>query len=413
LEGKIAFYPTILSLVGVIFGFFMYYLEDLGISKYFIEHVPWLVINNADTARTILTTFLAGVISIMVFSFSMVMLLLNQASSNFSPRVIPGIISNRRHQFILGIFNASLFYFIITLIVIKPTNDTYQLPGFSVILAIIFMAFCLSAFIYFIHSISQEIQVNRIINKIYMQVENRLTYIISIEKDMFPNFPNSDDWITYNCKKSAYLQDFTLSNINEILKKEDVKAEILQIKGMFVLKDSPLFKVSKKLNGESIKKIYDSCHFGTSEIVEDNYVLGFKQITEIAMKAMSPGINDPGTAINAIDYLTQLFILRMQKLDNSYYFHEGITRIHIKTTSFRNILFYVMAMFRTYTKHDIVIVEKLFYMLKSLFNYGHCVDKEYKTAVSEEINNLYTDAMYELKNDMDIKRIKLLKESIT
>ncbi|WP_458628715.1 DUF2254 family protein [Winogradskyella sp. PC D3.3] len=48
--------------------------------------------------RSLLTTFISGLISILVISFSLVMILLNQASSNFSPRLLPGLISNRRHQ---------------------------------------------------------------------------------------------------------------------------------------------------------------------------------------------------------------------------------------------------------------------------------------------------------------------------
>lgn len=107
LESNIAFYPSLISLVGLFFAFFMYYLESWGVSKYLVENAPLLVINNVDTARDLLTTFIGGLISIMVFSFSLVMILLNQASSNFSPRLLPGLISNRRHQVILGIYNAT------------------------------------------------------------------------------------------------------------------------------------------------------------------------------------------------------------------------------------------------------------------------------------------------------------------
>ncbi|MBO6881059.1 DUF2254 family protein, partial [Winogradskyella sp.] len=141
LESKIAFYPTVLSLIGTIFAFVMIYAESLGVSDYLIEEAPLLVVNDTETARNLLTTFVAGLISIMVFSFSMVMILLSQASSNFSPRVLPGLISNRRHQVILGIYNSSLLYCIFTLVSIEPDGDKYQLPGFSVLLAIFFMTF--------------------------------------------------------------------------------------------------------------------------------------------------------------------------------------------------------------------------------------------------------------------------------
>ena len=97
IESKIAFYPTLLSFWGIFFAFIMYYAENRGVSAYLLEISPILVIDNINTARTLLSVFIGGVISIMVFSFSMVMILLNNASANFSPRVLPGLISNRRH----------------------------------------------------------------------------------------------------------------------------------------------------------------------------------------------------------------------------------------------------------------------------------------------------------------------------
>ena len=98
LESNIAFYPSIISLFGMLFAFSMIYLESIGVFKYLVEHAPILVVNNAETARSLLTTFIAGLISILVISFLLVMILLNQASSNFLPRLLPRLISNRRHQ---------------------------------------------------------------------------------------------------------------------------------------------------------------------------------------------------------------------------------------------------------------------------------------------------------------------------
>ena len=65
LESNIAFYPSLISLGGLLFAFFMYYLESWGVSKYLIDNAPLLVINNTETARSLLTTFIGGLISIM------------------------------------------------------------------------------------------------------------------------------------------------------------------------------------------------------------------------------------------------------------------------------------------------------------------------------------------------------------
>src|SRR5690606_4683034 len=106
-----------------------------------------------------------------------------QASSNFSPRVLPGLISNRNHQFVLGIYLATILYNTFTLVGINPQeNDKYQLPGFSVLIGIILTVICLGAFLYFIHSISQSIQVNNILDSIYKKAKKRLEYLLEDRK---------------------------------------------------------------------------------------------------------------------------------------------------------------------------------------------------------------------------------------
>lgn len=408
LESNIAFYPSLISLVGLLFAFFMYYLESWGVSGYLIENAPILVINNIDTARDLLTTFIGGLISIMVFSFSLVMILLNQASSNFSPRLLPGLISNRRHQIILGIYNSTLLYCIFTLVSITPHGDKYQLPGFSVLLAIIFMTVCLAAFIYFIHSISQQIQVGTIMDKIFDKAYERLTTLIDNEKSTEIEFPDTSNWKMVECAKSGYFQDVGLNSLAEFAQEKKVKIEFVQIKGTYILKGLPLLKYSgAELDGDAKNEILACFHFSKNELVEENYVLAFKQITEIALKAMSPGINDPGTAINAVDYMTELFTLRMKKRDRSYLFDDDDDAyVSIKTVNFEDLMYSVMAALRTYCKHDIIVVQKLFMMLEYLLLEADTCDDNYKKTIVKEVQNLYQDAIESQKNEIDLTLIE-------
>lgn len=198
LKNKIAFFPTIIAIAGCAFAYIMMYLESNGISKYLLDFLPELVINNVETARTILTTFIAGLTSIMVFSFSMVMILLNQASSNFSPRLLPGLISNRKHQIVLGIYLFTIIYCIFILVFIEPSDKSYQIPGFSVLLSIFFMISSLAAFIYFIHSISQEIQINNILLRIYKSAEEKLKNKLTKE---YKKKIDTSNWFAHKTKK--------------------------------------------------------------------------------------------------------------------------------------------------------------------------------------------------------------------
>ncbi|MGO3691004.1 hypothetical protein CAP47_03820 [Psychroflexus sp. S27] len=414
IEGKIAFYPTLFGVGGFAFAMLMLYLEKIGVSAYVSARVPQLVIDNADTAKTLLNILTAGIISIMVFSFSMVMVLLNQASSNYSPRVLPDLISNKNHQYVLGAYLATILYNVFTLVGIDPKDtEKYQLPGFSVLIGIIFTVICLGSFLYFIHSISQSIQANNILESIYRKANQRLDVLINEEADKTPSFPDTSDWKTYHSSKTGYFQNIAINNLVDICLENEIQIKILVVQGEFILKDVPIIKVSQQVDDELVKKILSNFNFARGEFVEDNYVLAFKQITEIGIKAMSPGINDPGTAISTIDYLTQLLAKRLQKNDQTIVTSEDDKAlIFVTTVNFKELIYQVMVSYRTYCKHDMTCVQKLFIMLKYLLLQEKHVEDYHKT-LKTEAELLYHDAQKAIENEKDLERIHQLYESLS
>lgn len=403
-ESKIAFYPTLFAFSGFLVALLMMYLEQHGISRRIMDVLPQLMVEDGDTALTVLSACLGGLISLMVFSFSMVMLLLSQASNNYSPRLLPGLISDKRHQVILGIYLSTILYNIFTLFSIEPSEDKYTLPGFSVLLGIVFTIVCLVAFIYFIHNISQSIQINNILDTIFEYAEKRLQSLIESEKGQIKNFPDLANWYEYKAGRSGYFQNISIKNILRICEDEETKIYITIPKGLFVLKNSIFLKSEKQLDEKVVDSIISNISFARGELVEDNYILAFKQITEIAVKAMSPGINDPGTAINAVDYLTDLFALRMQKKDNGIIVHKESATLRMAIVSFKELMYNVMASLRTYCKHDPVMVEKLLWMLDYLQKQPAAEDN-YQKVIKEEMKTLLEQAKNSFDSEWDVSMI--------
>ncbi|SIQ38762.1 Predicted membrane protein [Maribacter ulvicola] len=216
---RIAFFPTVISLAGLLLAFLMIYLEQNNISAYLINVAPALVIDNTDTAKTILSTLIGGLISLTVFSFSMVMVLLNQASSNFSPRVLPGIISDQKHQIVLGLYIATILYNIFVLISIEPTENAYQTPGFAVLFGIILAVVCLAAFIYFIHHISQAIQVGNILTAIHSRTKSEITSIIKQQEQHTLEFSSGQYWEAHEINKTGYFYGVLNDDLLKLCKK--------------------------------------------------------------------------------------------------------------------------------------------------------------------------------------------------
>lgn len=345
--------------------------------------VPQLEIKDADTGQTLLGTVIGGLISLMVFSFSMVMVVLNQASSNFSPRLLPGLISNKNHQYVLGIYLATIVYCILIFLSVESGEEKNKLPVLSVLIAIFLTICCLALFIYFIHSISQAIQVNHIVKNIYHTASNRLRFLKEQPSPGMPEF-NTEDWFSHDAVQVGYYDGVHERSLKKLLKdKKGLHIYIPVCKGQFVQYGITLFKANREMPEEEVKEIMDCFQFTDGEIVRENYVLAFKQLTEIAIKAMSPAINDPGTAILCMDYITVLLKLRMLITDepdvacyNNQYLIQAIV-------PFKDILHNMFIELRKYCAQDEIMnfkmTETLHYLERQDFaqvNYIEAIGEE-------------------------------------
>lgn len=403
IKGKIAFYPSVISLFGLVLAFFMIYLEKINVSAYLIEVAPGLVIDSTDTAKTLLSTLIGGLISLTVFSFSMVMILLNQASSNFSPRVLPGIISDQKHQLVLGQYIATILYNIFILVSIEPTDNSYQTPGFSVLIGIVLTVLCLASFIYFIHHISQAIQVGTILTNIHSKTKKEIESILEKQKEKSVDFPNTENWEEYSINKTGYFYGALKDDLLEVCKEGETKIVIKLFKGQFIL-DGTVVLLSEKPLQEKLKdKIIDTLLFSHEELMGENYIYGFRQISEIGIKAMSPGINDPGTALNTIDYLTSLFIILMGKSESEYLNDAEENWVKIKNVKFSEVLYNTMATYRLYCKHDVTVMRKLMHMLRTLSL--HVVNSDQMADLNMEMEQLHVDAKANIENKRDLEKI--------
>lgn len=211
------------------------------------------------------------------------MVLLNQASSNFSPRVLPGIISDEKHQFVLGQYIATILYNIFILISIEPTENSYQTPGFSVLIGIILTVLCLASFIYFIHHISQAIQVDNILIDIHDRTKSEIENIIKQEKEMSLDFPNIENWEEYLITTSGYFYGLLHDNRLKLCKQNNTKVVINLFKGQFLL-DGTIGLLTEKPIDEKLKEnIMVTLLFSNEELMGQNYIYGFRQISEIGV----------------------------------------------------------------------------------------------------------------------------------
>ncbi|WP_296621188.1 DUF2254 domain-containing protein [Marivirga sp.] len=383
---SIAFYPTLLSIFFLVLSLFIIQVEY---SKYLIDLKKELsisLVNNSDNARLILGTIVGSIISLMVFSFSMVMVVLNRATATLSPRVLPGLISNRFHQMVLGIYLGTIIFSLLLIVNIDAPNREFQVPSLGILLSMILSFICLGLFVYFIHSISEKIQVDNILNDLKKSTYKAITESDFKEEDIEKKNPFKDqkpnfkDWHKQKASKSGFLKRISSQSLSTFCAENEVKVKMEIQTGTYLVEHYPFVLTNKELNEEQNEALLACFTLYTEEHINDHFSFGFGQISEIAVKALSPGINDPGTAIRAIDLLAELFI-QLMLIRQQVFIKDKDDNIcvYLMPITFEDILYRNFTPIRNYGREDVRVMLQLLASLEKMLE----VDREKKLYYKE------------------------------
>ncbi|EME02252.1 MULTISPECIES: DUF2254 domain-containing protein [Stutzerimonas stutzeri subgroup] len=363
--GSIAFYPTLIALGLAVLCIVTILLEMTWLQPY-KEDLDLGLVKNAENARLILGTLVGGIISLMVFSFSMVMVVLNSAASSLSPRVIPGLISSRSHQVVLGVYLGTIISSLMLISTIQEGDDI-NVPSLGIFLALGLAVICLCLFVYFIRSISLSIQVDFILNRVYKQTHAQLQQRLErLERCEVADWPDDSGWQTVRARRSGYFKALNIAAAQNLLCEQDACMTVQVHYGFFVMPGHPLIRLSRELDEQCVAQLLDCFDFYVEEYAHRHFFFGFKQIIEIAVRALSPGINDPGTAIKAIDMMGVLLSERMKLPDHDVAPEQGEPRIFLNELDLHQMLLLAFGSLRAYGKEDLQVLLTLLQACKNL-----------------------------------------------
>lgn len=400
---SIAFYPSLLAVGFLVLSFLSIQIEFSPLIMDLKENITSALVHNSENARLVLGTMVGGIISLMVFSFSMVMVVLNRATATLSPRVLPGLISSRFHQVVLGFYIGTIIYSLIMIVNIDSPLTEFSVPSFGVLVSMILGIHCLGLFVYFIHSISQKIQVDNILTSIYSNTSKSIQAADCEEEQ--PELPDTSDWHQHSADFSGYLKKIDYQRLKDFCEEHELKLNVKVPIGTYVIKSYPFIETNKPLEDKEAERLIACFMMYAEEHVSDHYQFGFNQISEIAVKALSPGINDPGTAIRAIDLLADLFIQLMliqeQKTISS---EKEEVEIYLETLSFKEILYKTLVPIRKYGNGDVLVLMRLLRSLQQML-YAD-VDRDlFFDEIHELLENIIECSVDSYDNKLDTEAI--------
>jgi uncharacterized membrane protein len=302
---SIGFMPAVMGIGFLLLAVGAMELDSTGIGLKLNKQFKWLMLTDADTARTIVGTVAAGIISLTVFSFSMVMIVMNQAASQMSNRMLDNIIGDKVQKFILGFYIGTIVFSLFLLTNISETENGVNVPSLSVYFLLLLTMFDIFLFIYFLHYITQSFRYEQLIQRIHKRTTTTLTKL-AYDNKASTDLNRLENGIQIVSDRSGYYQGFDEKRLLKFAVKNDVILQFLHPIGTYILKGSPLLKASGSIKKEQLQKMLLDIDFYYGQEIDKNAYYGFLHLTEVAVKALSPGINDPGTAVLSINALTDL-----------------------------------------------------------------------------------------------------------
>ncbi len=360
---SIAFYPAIIAIIFLVLSLLSITFDFSEKGKQIKSHLHWLSLRDASTARSIISSITAGIITLTVFSFSMVMIVLNQTASQLSNRILDKLIGSRFQQVVLGIYVGTIVYSLFLLSTIRDIDSGVQIPALSTYLLIVLTIVDIFLFIYFLHYITQSIKYDVIIHRIFKETKFSMEHCCKLQQPPAEAILFESECLVTAANSGIY-QGFDQRFFMRICNDHDCVLFLMESPGTFILKGLPVIKVNKILPAEIMKEIQKEMYLQPSESIKENFFFGFRQLTELALKALSPGINDPGTAIESLRALFQLYAYRVSYFpENTVKNKKMQVKIILKELTFEQIFEETIFPIWDYGKNDRLIQNELHHLL--------------------------------------------------
>jgi len=277
-------------------------------------HFPSFVISGtADAARQILTTIAAAVITVVTLVFSITIVTLTLASTQFGPRMLRNFIRDRITQITLGSFVATFVYAILALVSVGPSSHGEFVPHLSITVTMALVLLDVGVLVVFINHIAKSIQLPQVI----ASIAGDLAQAIDAEL-MQPAGPVAkagpslsemlvrldEDSGVVRAPSSGYLQYVSMSTLIDISGRSRAVIRLLHRPGHFVIEGEPLADVWPAAAAPGVARALGGAHAtGPHRTLTQDVSFAVDQLVEIAIRALSPAVNDTFTALACIDWL--------------------------------------------------------------------------------------------------------------
>jgi uncharacterized membrane protein len=374
LRGSFWFIPALMVLAAVIMSWSMVVVDR--VSRFEIQRFGFGLFSvSPEGARSVLSTIAGSMITVAGVTFSITIVVLNLASSQFGPRLLRNFMQDRNIQFVLGTFLASFIYCLFVLRAIDTVGQDIFVPGLSVTLAVLLALLNVGVLIFFIHHIATSIQADEVVAGISRELELCIRRNFSDDfehgsrdEHTFPSLQDerkNDHHYRHSilADRNGYLQAIDSQRLFEMAREKEYRIALQVRPGQFLVAGSIIAIVSSEMIFDmSLTDVITGAFIiGDQRTQEQDVEYSVHQLVEVAVRALSPGINDPYTAMACVDQLgSALCFLAGKKFPTPYSCDEkGRLCLVVRPVTFSGILNTSFDQIRQYGRTSVAVTIRL------------------------------------------------------
>ncbi|HEV7368740.1 DUF2254 domain-containing protein [Arenibaculum sp.] len=317
------------------------------------ETVWWLHSGDAEDAAELLSSLLTSMITMATLALSITMVVLTLAAGQLGPRLIRSFMADRRTQLMLGFFLATIVYLILVLRAINElggeaggTGGTSGVSHLAVTIGTVLVLVCIFLLLFFVHHLARSIIADTVVERVGRDLDAAITAMLPDADGAgeHPALPPSlpEGGAGFGLERGGYVQAVDHTGLAECARKAGAIIELGFRPGQHLLPSGRHGRVhpASALGGDLRAAIADHVVLGSQRAAGQDLEFSVRQLVEIALRALSPGINDPFTAVAVIDRLGLSLARAMRRgaAANAWRDRDGIVRVTGPSTSFRGLV---------------------------------------------------------------------------
>ncbi|HTZ02665.1 MAG TPA: DUF2254 domain-containing protein [Xanthobacteraceae bacterium] len=294
--------PGIIVVLGVIAAFGLVRVDRSGMLPDWLLS-GWLYDGGATGARTLLGAVASSTIGVAGTVFSITIAGLSLAAGQMGPRLLRNFTRDRGNQITMGIFLGTFSYALVVLRSVRTRDEGEFVPHLSLSVGILLAFLCVVVLVYFVGHMAGRINVDTVVELVGEDVQRAIRRLAVQEKGPAP--PDAAMWrgaAPVMDSRRGYLQQFDADALADWAAAQGAAIRLLVRPGDFIFPGAPIAVISPQTEGADAA-IRSATALGSERAAADDMEFAVRQLVEVAVRALSPGINDPHTAISVLDRL--------------------------------------------------------------------------------------------------------------